>query len=638
MMEAIDTPEDWLALPSKALGAQMASFEGNLRCPICSELVKAAMTARCGHAFCSACVREWLGRSTDTKFCPTCKANRGLNKETRVTVDELRPCPPLDKAAAEFKAVRAQLLQALTAPPPPPPPAAPAAAAATGKRVRKPKKQFDEEQDEAAAAAVAASGAAAAASKAAAAAAPSRRAVPSAQQQQLDRYWAQEEFLRAVKRCPSYHTVKEAKLRPELSSVGLGTGDGPGSLVWKHKTFLRLAYAERDNVGNGKPARSLHAVVREVEELYRVHHQGGGKGLKGRAVSGERAVATAASQASFKDMVRQVKARMKAQRKAAAAAAEEEEEQGQGEGEGAEGGGEAAAAAAAAAAADVEVGAGADTGAAEWEPCEEEDGEEEVKEPSPAATAVAAAATAAAAATSTAVDEPQPVLPAPAAAVAAAAVAEEEDDDEEEEEVQIVGSTAPSLPRVLVGGQAAGKRAGSSSSRSSSSGGSSSGVKRARMTTQSTLLQGQALSWGCLACTFANVQGSTACAMCATPRPPAATGAEEGRQQQEQQQQQRWPLGASAVQSKGAVVEEIVVEDSCDGFPSPPAEREAGGGAACVNPPVDPQKAPVGEKEEAQAVEKEETGSLKENENGGQGGEEGAEAALAPMGLASPSY
>lgn len=69
-------PEDWLGLPcNKALGAQMASMEGNLRCPICSELIKAAMTAKCGHAFCSACVRAWLGRSTETKFCPTCKVS-----------------------------------------------------------------------------------------------------------------------------------------------------------------------------------------------------------------------------------------------------------------------------------------------------------------------------------------------------------------------------------------------------------------------------------------------------------------------------------------------------------------------------------------------------------------------------------
>lgn len=80
-MEEVDMPEDWLGLPcNKALGAQMASMEGNLRCPICSELIKAAMTAKCGHAFCSACVRAWLGRSTETKFCPTCKVSRGARK------------------------------------------------------------------------------------------------------------------------------------------------------------------------------------------------------------------------------------------------------------------------------------------------------------------------------------------------------------------------------------------------------------------------------------------------------------------------------------------------------------------------------------------------------------------------------
>ena len=72
-MEDIDDPTDWLALPSKAMGGALASFEANLRCPICAELLQAAMTAKCGHAFCSKCVREWLGRSNETKNCPSCR-------------------------------------------------------------------------------------------------------------------------------------------------------------------------------------------------------------------------------------------------------------------------------------------------------------------------------------------------------------------------------------------------------------------------------------------------------------------------------------------------------------------------------------------------------------------------------------
>ena len=53
---------------------QFDNFEKNcnlLSCPICMEDSEENITLPCAHVFCSACIKKWLLKNTDT--CPNCR-------------------------------------------------------------------------------------------------------------------------------------------------------------------------------------------------------------------------------------------------------------------------------------------------------------------------------------------------------------------------------------------------------------------------------------------------------------------------------------------------------------------------------------------------------------------------------------
>ncbi|XP_026325289.1 E3 ubiquitin-protein ligase NRDP1-like [Hyposmocoma kahamanoa] len=69
------------------MGFEIKRFQGDvdeeLICPICSGVLEDPLQApTCEHAFCSACIREWISRQ------PTCPVDRQA-----VTSSQLRPVP-----------------------------------------------------------------------------------------------------------------------------------------------------------------------------------------------------------------------------------------------------------------------------------------------------------------------------------------------------------------------------------------------------------------------------------------------------------------------------------------------------------------------------------------------------------------
>eukprot|EP01040_Poterioochromonas_malhamensis_P018244 gene18244-21254_t len=73
-MESSDL--DWSDLPDATLSKHLDAFETNLLCPICSELFENPQVLKCGHSFCSLCLRRHfdttLNRTTN-HICPTCR-------------------------------------------------------------------------------------------------------------------------------------------------------------------------------------------------------------------------------------------------------------------------------------------------------------------------------------------------------------------------------------------------------------------------------------------------------------------------------------------------------------------------------------------------------------------------------------
>lgn len=74
IMESSDL--DWSDLPDATLSKHLDAFETNLLCPICSELFENPQVLKCGHSFCSLCLRRHfdttLNRTTNN-ICPTCR-------------------------------------------------------------------------------------------------------------------------------------------------------------------------------------------------------------------------------------------------------------------------------------------------------------------------------------------------------------------------------------------------------------------------------------------------------------------------------------------------------------------------------------------------------------------------------------
>jgi hypothetical protein len=51
-----------------ALGKDMTSLEEQLLCPICSEYQENPFHLKCGHSFCSMCIRKTLRRNPQPRY------------------------------------------------------------------------------------------------------------------------------------------------------------------------------------------------------------------------------------------------------------------------------------------------------------------------------------------------------------------------------------------------------------------------------------------------------------------------------------------------------------------------------------------------------------------------------------------
>ncbi|KAJ3360146.1 E3 ubiquitin-protein ligase rad18 [Allomyces javanicus] len=93
---AIDDPSDW---PPEY--RDLATFDQALRCPMCGDLFTTAMMViKCGHNFCSLCIRHRISAS-DTS-CPVCRED--------VKEADLRPNRIVDDLVAAFTSCRSKML------------------------------------------------------------------------------------------------------------------------------------------------------------------------------------------------------------------------------------------------------------------------------------------------------------------------------------------------------------------------------------------------------------------------------------------------------------------------------------------------------------------------------------------------
>lgn len=82
MSEGITDPSDW-PIEFKSL----REIDSHLRCPICKELLRAAVVLQCSHNFCSECIRRHLDKESS---CPACRVATSTSQMRRnVALDEI---------------------------------------------------------------------------------------------------------------------------------------------------------------------------------------------------------------------------------------------------------------------------------------------------------------------------------------------------------------------------------------------------------------------------------------------------------------------------------------------------------------------------------------------------------------------
>jgi hypothetical protein len=67
---------EWDTISDKVLGKAMEKFEDDLECPICQDLFSNPQSLKCGHSFCSLCIRRHLDSSLNrstSNICPVCR-------------------------------------------------------------------------------------------------------------------------------------------------------------------------------------------------------------------------------------------------------------------------------------------------------------------------------------------------------------------------------------------------------------------------------------------------------------------------------------------------------------------------------------------------------------------------------------
>ncbi|KAF9548444.1 E3 ubiquitin-protein ligase rad18 [Mortierella hygrophila] len=97
MSEGITDPSDW-PIEFKSL----REIDSHLRCPICKELLRAAVVLQCSHNFCSECIRRHLDKESS---CPACRV--------ATSTSQMRRNVALDEIANNFGDCRSLLLNTL---------------------------------------------------------------------------------------------------------------------------------------------------------------------------------------------------------------------------------------------------------------------------------------------------------------------------------------------------------------------------------------------------------------------------------------------------------------------------------------------------------------------------------------------
>lgn len=86
----------------------MDGLEGSLNCPICSDLFVNPFSLRCGHSFCSLCIRKHMDKTlnfTTSGICPVCREN--------AQSDHLRPSHTLAVVVENYSTVRRDIFSAI---------------------------------------------------------------------------------------------------------------------------------------------------------------------------------------------------------------------------------------------------------------------------------------------------------------------------------------------------------------------------------------------------------------------------------------------------------------------------------------------------------------------------------------------
>ncbi|KAJ3820879.1 hypothetical protein F5878DRAFT_618567 [Lentinula raphanica] len=98
LMSDVQDPSDF---PPQSEVPGLRLLDSSLRCTICSEFFDGPVTLKCGHCFCSLCIRESLSEKHE---CPACR-------EDDVDIVHLRKNPAMEEVVNAWKQCRSHLLQ-----------------------------------------------------------------------------------------------------------------------------------------------------------------------------------------------------------------------------------------------------------------------------------------------------------------------------------------------------------------------------------------------------------------------------------------------------------------------------------------------------------------------------------------------
>ncbi|KAK0474877.1 hypothetical protein IW261DRAFT_531118 [Armillaria novae-zelandiae] len=101
--QLVATVSDSTDFPDIATAPGLRTLDSALRCPICCELFSGPVSLRCGHCFCSLCIRGSLAQKQE---CPSCR--KGEENEGHLRVN-----PVVEEAVEAWSKARPFILQLL---------------------------------------------------------------------------------------------------------------------------------------------------------------------------------------------------------------------------------------------------------------------------------------------------------------------------------------------------------------------------------------------------------------------------------------------------------------------------------------------------------------------------------------------